>query len=91
MSTRSNYLARTLLSRAKSLAGHLVEDGAGPGAAREQMRDLIAKVLVVEEGITAEAKIRYVLDIMPALDARRATSDRELKELAASLEAQLWR
>jgi hypothetical protein len=91
MSTRSTYLARTLVARLRTVAGSLAEDGATPGRIRERMRDLVAKVLVVEEGITEESKVRLVLDAMPALDAKRDSSDRELKELAATLEAQLWR
>ena len=60
-------------------------------AKRERMRDLVAKVLVVEEGITEEAKVRFVLDAMPAIDTKRAVLDRDLRELASSLETQLWR
>lgn len=91
VSTRSTYLARTLLTRAKSLAGSLAEDGASAAQVRERLRDLVAKVLVVEEGITEEAKVRFVLDALPTVSAGRAASDRDLRELAASLEAQLWR
>lgn len=91
MSTRSTYLARTLIARSRAVAGSLAEDGATPGQVRERLRDLVAKVLVVEEGITAESKIRFVLDAMPAVSPKRDSSDRELKELAATLEAQLWR
>ena len=91
MSTRSNYLARALLSRARSLAESLDEDGVQAAQARERMRELVAKVLVVEEGITEEAKIRFVVDAMPAINRGRATLDREMRELAESLEAGLWR
>lgn len=91
MSTRSTYLARTLLTRAKSLAGHLAEDGAPAAQQRERLRDLVAKVLVVEEGITEEAKVRLVLEALPTVPAGRAVSDRELQEFAAVIEARLWR
>ncbi len=91
VSTRSTYLARTLLTRAKSLAAGLAEDGASAAQVRERLRDLVAKVLVVEEGITEEAKVRFVLDALPTVNAGRAVSDRDQRELAASLEAQLWR
>lgn len=91
MSTRSTYLARTLMSRAKALAGGLTEDGANATQARERMRDLVAKVLVVEEGITEEAKVRLVLEALPTVFTGRTVSDRELQELAALLEGQLWR
>lgn len=88
MSTRSTYLARTLVARAKALAGSLAEDGASAAQQRERLRELVAKVLVVEEGITEEAKVRLVLEALPA---GRAVADRDLQELAAVLEARLWR
>jgi len=91
MSTRSKYLARTLLNRAKTLGAGLEEDGASTAQVRERIREVVAKVLVVEEGITEDAKIRLVLEAMPAVDARRDVSDRDLQELAALLEARLWR
>ena len=91
MSTRSKYLARTLLTRARALAGNLEEEGGSATHQRERMRALVAKVLVVEEGITEEAKVRFVLEAMPAVHPGRATSDRDLQEFAASLETQLWR
>lgn len=91
MSTRSLYLARTLIARAKTLAGSLAEDGLLATQGREPLRDLVAKVLVVEEGITDEAKVRLVLDALPAVGAKRAASDRDLRELASTLENQLWR
>ncbi len=91
MSTRATYLARTLVTRARALAGHLAEDGASAAQARGRLRDLVAKVLVVEEGITEEAKVLLVVDALPTLSAARATSERELRELAAVLEARLWR
>ncbi len=91
MSTRSTYLARTLVTRARALAGSLAEDGANATQARERLRELVAKVLVVEEGITAEAKILLVLDALPSPSATRAVSDRDLRDFAGVLEAQLWR
>ena len=91
MSTRSTYLARTLVSRAKALKGSLEEDGASAAQVRERLRDLVAKVLVVEEGITEEAKIRLVLEALPTGSAGRAASDRDLHELAAVIESRLWR
>lgn len=91
MSTRSTYLARTLVSRAQALVGSLEEDGASPAQARERLRDLVAKVLVVEEGITEEAKVRLVLEALPTAPSGRAVSDRDLQEFAAVIEARLWR
>lgn len=91
MSTRSTYLARTLTARAKALTGSLAEDGAPAIQVRERLRELVAKVLVVEEGITDESKVRFVLDALPTVGPRRAASDQELREFAASLEAGLWR
>ncbi|MDQ5977907.1 MAG: hypothetical protein QG602_879 [Verrucomicrobiota bacterium] len=91
MSTRSTYLARTLLTRAKALTGHLAEDGASAAQQRERLRDLLAKVLVVEEGITEETKVRLVLEALPTLSVGRAVSDRNLQEFVAVLEARLWR
>jgi hypothetical protein len=88
---RSIYLARTLLARARALEGGLAEDRASGAEVRERLRDLVAKVLVVEEGIVEEAKIRFVLDALPSRSSGRATSDRELRDLAASLETGLWR
>lgn len=91
MSTRANYLARTLLTRTRALAGSLAEDGATPALVQERLRDVVAKVLVVEEGITEETKVRLVLEALPTVRAGRATSERELQELAAVLAARLWR
>jgi hypothetical protein len=91
MSTRSTYLARTLISRSRTLAANLAEDGAESAEMRERLRDLVAKVLVVEEGITEETKVRLVLDALPAVNAKRAASDRDLRELATTLEDRLWR
>ncbi len=91
MSTRSTYLARTLLTRVKALTGHLAEDGASAAQQRERLRELVAKVLVVEEGITEEAKVRLVLEALPTVPAGRAVSDREMQEFAAVIEARLWR
>jgi hypothetical protein len=91
MSTRANYLARTLLSRTRALAGSLPEDGVSAALAQERLRDVVAKVLAVEEGITEETKVRLVLEVLPTVRAGRAASERELQELAAVLEARLWR
>jgi hypothetical protein len=91
MSTRSTYLARTLLSRAGALAGNLDEDEVPAGPGRERMRDLVAKVLVVEEGIVEESKVRLVLDALPTVRAGRSPSDRDLQELAEVLQARLWK
>lgn len=94
MNMRAKYLARVLLDRSQSLAGHLVEkfETGTPGAAqRDKMRELVAKVLVVEEGITEESKIRLVLDALPSPASRRRHSDRDLQELAECLEARLWK
>jgi hypothetical protein len=90
MSNRSTYLARTLLARARGLTEGM--EGEGTTAEQhERMRELVAKVLAVEEGITEETKVRLVLDALPAVRAGRAPSDRDLQELAGCLEGQLWR
>ncbi len=91
MSTRSTYLARPLLTPVKALAWFLAEDGDSAAPQRERLRELVAKVLVVEEGITEEAKVRLVLEALPTVPAGRAVSDRELQEFAAVIEARLWR
>ncbi len=91
MSTRSTYLARTLMTRAKALAGSLAEDGVSAAQQRERLRELVAKVLVVEEGITEEAKVRLVLEALPTVPAGRMASDRDLQEFAALIEERLWR
>lgn len=89
MSNRSTYLARTLLARAKGLKEGMA--GEETAQQRERMRELVAKVLAVEEGITEESKVRLVLDALPTVRAGRTPSDRELQELAGCLEGQLWR
>lgn len=91
MSPRSIYLARTLLARAKTLSGRLAEDGVSAAQGRERLRDLVAKVLVVEEGITEETKVRLVLEALPTVPAGRAASDRDLQEFATVIEERLWR
>lgn len=88
MSSRSKYLARVLMDRARALAGSLADDEAK--SARERMRDLVVKVLVVEEGITEESKVRLVLDALPSIGRGRSYSDRDLQELAELLETRLW-
>ncbi|HEX2860047.1 MAG TPA: hypothetical protein VHN79_00320 [Lacunisphaera sp.] len=91
MSTRSTYLARTLVARARALRASLAEDGASSAQVRQRMRELVAKVLVVEEGITEDAKVSLVLEAMPSVETGRTASDRDLRELAECLEARLWR
>ena len=91
MSNRSTYLARTLVTRAKALAGSWSEDESPATEDREQMRGLVAKVLAVEEGITEESKVRLVLDALPTVRSGRMVSERDMQDLAACLEAQLWR
>jgi hypothetical protein len=82
MPTRSRYLAKVLIERARLQAE---ADGRGFPADAELGR-LVEKVLAVEEGVTDPAKVRTVAEALPR--TIRPT-DRELAELAAFLDRYL--
>jgi hypothetical protein len=82
MPTRSHYLAKVLVERAR----HQAEANGRAFPADAELGQLVEKVLAVEEGITDSAKVRTVVEALP-----RTTrpSPRELSELAGFLDRYL--
>jgi hypothetical protein len=79
MPTRSQYLAKVLIERAR----HQAEANGRTFPAEAELGPLVEKVLAVEEGVIDSAKVRTVTEALPR--TLRPT-DRELAELAALLD-----
>ncbi len=84
MSDRASYLARTLLSRLQSLETVLAEEPGGTSgpAASTRRRELVAKILAIEAGVTDESSIRDVESALPTVSPKSRPTDRELASLA---------
>lgn len=90
MPDRATYLARTILSRMRSLEGVLTEDGVRPDSIRAARRtELIEKILAIEEGVTAGPTVQLIAMALPRISRETATSDREVEEFAALLRREL--
>jgi len=90
MPDRADYLARTLITRMRSLEGVLAEGGtAADDNAATRRLELVEKVLAVEAGVVDGALHRTFLAAMPAVGPGRAIPDRELREFSAFLRARL--
>lgn len=90
MPDRATYLARTILSRVRSLEGVLSEDGVRQDADRAARRaQLIEKILAIEEGVTSGATVRLVSTALPRVTSEQATSDREVDEFASFIRREL--
>jgi hypothetical protein len=92
MPDRADYLARLLLSRMRDLEGALLDDAA-PDEHEDGLRrqELVAKVLVVEEGITDGPTVQLVASALPRVNPFEPTPDRDTFEFADFLRTQLWR
>lgn len=90
MTDRSRYLARTLLSRMRSLEIALLDDAA-PDEAESSLRrqELVAQVLLIEESITDGVMCQLVTAALPRVFPEQASTEREIAELADFLDAQL--
>ena len=84
---RADYLARTLISRMRSLESVLAEDQGGNDSRRRI--ELVEKVLAVEAGVLDGALHRTTLAAMPTAVPGKAVSDRELREFSAFLRERL--
>ena len=90
MPDRADYLARTLLTRMRSLEEVLAEDADGRAANQTQRRvELVEKVLAVEAGVLDGTMHRTFLAAMPTVTPGKSISDRELKEFSAFLRERL--
>lgn len=89
MPSRSDYLARTLIARMRSLDAVLAEDGAAPGNASTRRLELVEKVLAVEAGVLDGAVHRTVLSALPTATPGRAVSERETSEFSEFLRQRL--
>ena len=91
MPDRADYLARTLLTRMRSLEEVLAEDADGRGGANPTQRrvELVEKVLAVEAGVLDGTMHRTFLAAMPTVTPGKSISDRELKEFSAFLRERL--
>jgi hypothetical protein len=91
MQDRAAYISRRLIERLTSLeiAGL---DEAGPidhGFELEIRRDMVAKVLATEVGLTDETSIRRVLEALPRVIPGEQTAQRDYDELADFLRTRL--
>lgn len=87
MPDRADYLARTLLSRLRSLQ---VDDVATDRArAHAQVRDMVTKVLAVELGVIDGPTIAAVTEALPSPDAPPAPLSRDVQEVAQFLRVKL--
>jgi hypothetical protein len=88
MPDRADYLARTLITRMRSLEAVLAEDDAGASGTKRRL-ELVEKILAVEAGVLDGALHRTILTAMPAATPGRSVSDRELREFSAFLRERL--
>ena len=91
MPDRATYLARTILSRVRSLDGVLTEDGVRAEPEREQRRtELIQKILAIEEGFTSGAAVKLLATALPRVSASsQHVSDRDFDEFVAVIRREL--
>jgi hypothetical protein len=91
MADRADYLARTLLSRMRSLEGVLLDDAAPDESESAQRRaELVEKILAVEAGVVDGPTVQMVLAAMPAIDIEQPIVDRDRDDFAAFLRRQVW-
>ena len=90
MPDRADYLARTLLTRMRSLEEVLAEDADGHASSPTQRRvELVEKVMAVEAGVLDGTMHRTFLAAMPTVTPGKSISDRDLKEFSAFLRERL--
>jgi hypothetical protein len=86
---RADYLAKTLLTRLRSLEGVMREGGEQSESAQDRRRtELVEKVLAIEAGVVDGSVVRTVLSAMPTVH-REPFSDKEKAEFAAFLRQRL--
>ena len=90
MPDRADYLARTLLTRMRSLEEVLAEGADATAVNPTQRRvELVEKVMAVEAGVLDGTMHRTFLAAMPTVTPGKSISDRELKEFSAFLRERL--
>ena len=91
MPDRADYLARIILTRARELESTWEENLHPTEAAlNDRRRELIGKVLAVEEGITDGLTVNRIAAALPAAPPpNRDYSKREVTELAEFLRTRL--
>ena len=90
MPDRADYLARTLLTRMRSLEEVLAEDADGQTVNPTQRRvELVEKVMAVEAGVLDGTMHRTFLAAMPTVTPGKSISDRDLKEFSSFLRERL--
>jgi hypothetical protein len=87
MPDRADYLARTLITRMRSLEEALADGGDGDNAKRRV--ELVEKVMAIEAGVLDGTLHRTFLAAMPTVTPGKAVSDRELREFSAFLRERL--
>lgn len=90
MADRASHLSKVLITRLISLEMALLDDAAPSEGHDERMRrDLVAKVLATELGVTDEASISKVAEFLPRIFPGTPVPDREYLELAELLRTNL--
>lgn len=89
MPDRADYLARTLLTRMRSLEEVLAEDEDNDASHARRRVELVEKVLSVEAGVLDGTLHRTFLAAMPTLIPGKPVSDRELRDYSAFLRERL--
>ena len=84
---RADYLARTLLTRMRSLEEALADGVEGDNAKRRV--ELVEKVMAIEAGVLDGTMHRTFLAAMPTVTPGKPISDRELREFSAFLRERL--
>jgi hypothetical protein len=92
MPDRASYLARLLTSRLSDLKRAAMDDeaeGARGSAISIGEREVVAKVLAVEEGITDQAIIDRIAAAAPVVEKADALAERDVTEFADFLRSHL--
>ncbi len=89
MPDRADYLARTLLTRMRSLEEVLSDDEGNAANHTRRRVELVEKVLSVEAGVLDGTMHRTFLAAMPTLTPGKPVSDRDLREFSAFLRERL--
>ena len=89
MPDRATYLARTILSRLRSLEAALADAGDDLPQEGGRRAEVVRKVLAVEEGITFGPTVSTVIAALPGRSLNQLSNDRDLQELASVLRREL--
>lgn len=85
MPSRFDYLARTLLTRMRSLEDALADRADGSSDEDGRRLELVEKVLATEAGVLDGSLHRTILAAMPTTKRGEAVRDRDLREFTAFL------